>query len=870
MRWWRRLLRRRALEAELNAELQDHIERQVTDLVRSGLNEGEARRQAAALFGGVESTKESCRDARGTRWLEDLTADVRYALRLVRKSPAFSAVAVLSLALGLGANIAVVSLLQAVVLRTLPVRSPYDLVLLGERSPEREVFSWSRTQFRELSGSATLSGLCAFRPRIDMAVESPTGADVARGQLVSGNCFEVLGVGPALGRMLRPDDDDAGAAQPAAIVSYGFWLRYFGGDPAAIGRTLQLKGRAFTVVGVTPPAFLGLEPGQAVDVTVPLSHSPLLMGRALDSPTVRWLRLIGRVAPGVARDRAAADLERIWRHPSSGREPAASARIEVLSGAQGLNELRRQFSTPLRILAAGVGLLLLATCANLASLLVARARSREHELRLRAALGAARGRIVRQLLTETCVLSVLGGAAGLGLAVWGARAIVVLLSRGRQTIALPPMFDARLIGFAFALTAVTALIFGAWPAFWATRQSARASDTERTTTRSGRARTATLIAAQTAVSAILLTGAILFSRSLANLHAVDLGIDPRHVLLASIQPGVAGVERARVRPLHRELFVRLSNAPGVRSVSMAMDLPLGGVSYTAAVSVPPAKAGDDQVNFNFVGPRFFETMGIPILAGRDLRLDDDERARPVAVVSASLAAHYFPDRSAVGEHLDTGDLIVEIVGVADDVPYTSLRAPKERMLYRPYLQNAAVAGGLTYAVRTDLGPAPAAEIVRAALRELAPGVPVSVLDTLDARVDGSIASERLLASLSAFFGAMALLLVGVGVYGTLTYALAQRTRELGIRLALGASARDIARMVLGGALTPVCLGLLVALPLTFSATRVARQMLFGITPGEPAAYMAAAVILVGAAIAAAALPTRHAVRADPIAALRQE
>jgi predicted permease len=873
MRWWKRLQRRDALDVQLDAELRDHLARQTADLIKTGLSEAEARRQAGAMFGALEAIKEECRDARRTRWVEDGVADVIYACRLLRKSPAFGAVAVLSLALAIGANIAVVSLLDVVVLRTLPVPAPRHLVLLAERAPDRQILSWSRTQFRALAESGTLTGLCAFRPQLDLGVGSTAGADVARGQLVSGNCFDVLGVRAALGRMLTKADDEAGEALPAVVISYGFWKRYFGGDRAAVGSMLRLKDRPFTVVGVTPPEFLGLEPGQPLDVTIPLAHAPLVVGGAVAaSPNVRWLRLIGRVRPDVALDQAAADLDRLWRNAPELKSATKGAgnRLEVLPGAHGLNDLRRQFSAPLSILMAGVGLLLLVACANLAALLLARTRSRDHEMRLRIALGAGRGRILRQLLTEACVLSAAGGAAGLGLASSGSRAIVVLLSRGRTAIALPPMIDGWLLIFAFMLTGVTSIAFGVWPALSALRDGSLASAAVRTTTRRGRLRAGALIAVQTTVSALLLTGAVLFWRSLAKLYSVDLGFEKQHVLLARIQPGLAGNDRQQTRALYQELFVRLSGAPAVRSASMAMDLPLGGVSATADASIPGEKACDDQVNYNFVGPRFFETMGIPIMAGRDFAITDDGRSRRVAIASASLAARCFPSGHAVGKHLDGWSQTVEIVGVAKDIPYAGVRDEKERVLYRPYLQDSGVAAGLTFVVRTDLAAAPAGDLVRSVLRGLAPAVPVSSIWTLEAKVDASIPTERLLAHISAFFGAMALLLVAIGVYGTLAYSIAQRTRELGVRVALGATRGDIARTILAGALAPVGAGLLLGVPLTLAVAGVARQFLYGITSRDPAAYAAAIVALLAAALAAALLPIRQAVRGDPIAALREE
>ena len=861
---WRRLLRRRLLESQLDAELRDHLDRHTADLVASGLTEAEARRQARLQLGGVESVKEECRDARGTRWMDETAADVRYAVRLLRKSPAFSAVAVLSLALSIGANLAVLSLVDAVLLKPLPVRSPGDLVLLGERSPEREVLSWSRDQFRVLGGSQMLTGLCAFRPQLDFGIAGRAAVELVPGQLVSGNCFDVLGLRTALGRGLMPEDDEA--VRPVTVIGYGFWQRYFGGDPAAVGRTIQLSGRAFTVVGVTARDFLGLEPGRTVDVTVPLSHATLLMGRAIGSPNVRWFRLIGRLRRDVPRDRAAEDLERLWQQTER-RNP--QGRFEMLSGAQGLNDLRRQFAVPLRILMAAVGLLLLVACANLASLMLARARSRTQEIRLRLALGAGRRRIVRQLLTESCVLSALGAIAGLGLATWGSKALVALLSRGRPAIVLPPTIDLRLLGFAFALTAGTSLAFGVWPALWATRQAAgERLATSRSTTAGGRRQAAALVAAQATVSALLLTCAILFARSLWNLQAVDLGFDKSHVLLAGIRPG-ASYDRPRVPALYRELLERLTAASQVQSATTTMDLPFGGVSYTAAVAVPPEPPGDEQVNFNFVGPRFFETFRIPLLAGRDFQLADDAQSLAVGVVSESLAARYFPGQSAVGRRLMAGNQAVEIVGVARDVPYVSVRTARERVLYRPY-QQAPGGIGQTFVIRTNLAPGPAAELLRGTLREIAPGVPVSSVATLDARVDGGIASERLLANISAFFGVMALLLVGIGVYGTLAYSIAQRARELGVRLALGATRGNIAGLVLRGAVTPVCLGLAVGLPLTLAVSRVAGGFLYGITPRDPAAYAASTGVLLAAALLAAAVPVRLATRADPIAALREE
>jgi predicted permease len=858
MTFWKRMAyllpwRRRAAERDMQEELQSI-----------------AAMAEPRELGNLTRAAEDARAEWEWAWLEHISQDVRCALRTLRKSPAFTATAVLSLALGIGAASAIFGLVNAVLLRKLPVPVPEELVLFAELAGDNRTLSWSLDQFHSLQQNDALAGLCAFRPRVTFSVTRAGEAELSPGQLVSGNCYEVLRLRAHLGRLLTPDDDAAGDAHPVAVISHQFWRRHFDADPDVVGRTLELRGRSVSIVGVTPPDFYGFEPGRSVDVTVPVSLQPWIFQQRM-TPTTRWLRVIGRLRSHVSAEQAASELAVRWGTIVGPARPGTPAkRFALLSGAQGLNDLREQFSLPLRLLMAAVGLLLLITCANLASLLLARARVREQELTLRLALGASRGRIVRQLLTESLMLSVLGGAGGLALAASGSQTIVSLLSRGRSPILLDISLDPTLFGFTLGITVATTLVFGLWPAFAATRRDlqSRLRMTTRNVIGSNRRRAQALLTAQTVLSFVLVIAAGLFARSLTRLYAVDLGLDRHQTMVVTLNPDVAGATGGRATQILEEFSARLASVPDIRSFTQAMDLPFGGSSYRASTAPEGEPIDNTQVvSFNFVGPRFFETLGIPLISGRDLQRSDDARSRPVAVISQSLASRYFPGRPAVGARLQFGAVVAEIVGVARDVPYEGVRRERELVIYRPFSQGDTGVPG-TYVIRTDLPPAALAELVRRTLRELAPGVPVNTMTTLEAQHDGSIATERLLASIAGFFGVMALLLVAVGVYGNLAASVAQRTREFGIRLALGATGGRIVRMILGNALLPVSLGIVIGLPLAFSSARIAQGALFGVTSHDPLTYLSSAVALLLVAVMAATAPSRKAARADAVSALR--
>lgn len=872
MNWWRRLVARSTLDRQLDREIADHIERQALDYVRAGMDEDEARRRAALAFGAVESVKEECRDARGARWLLDAARDSRHAVRQMRKHPASVLVAALSLGLSIGAFAAVFSLVDAVLLRPLPVPAPQRLVLLAETSVDREIRVWSMTQLQSFAHSSALSGICAFRPRTDFSVTRDGSAEVAAGQLLSGGCYRVLGLRPQLGRLFTEEDERASEANPVAVISDAFWRRQFAADPNVVGRSLELKGHTVTIVGVTPPAFFGLEPGRAVEISLPLSvQSWVMAGRPL-SPTVRWLRLIGRLPPDATRDRAAAELTALWaQFPAASRTRGGPAsRFELLDGAQGHSEIRAQFSRPLRLLFGAVGLLLLLACSNLASLTLARNQLRTGEVSLRLALGASRGRLVRQLFTESLVLSLVAGAAGLTIAFWASRAIVTLLSRGRTPIVLSVGLDARVVVFTMLVTLLASLLFGLWPALKASRSDLQ-PDLQagaRTLTGSRGRRWNALIAVQTTLSIVLVIAAALFARSLGRLYAADVGVDKRHVMLVVIGAGMNGGSRSVTSAIANDFGDRMSRTSGIQSVTTAMDLPFSGSSYHAGISVPGQPASDsDGVNFNFVGSRFFETMGIPLFRGRDFQASDDAGHPAVGIISESLARRYFSGTDPLGRHLRSDSTDVEVIGIARDVPYEGVRSERELTLYRPQKQGGQGAG--TIAIRADVPAAWLATLIKQTLHDIAPAVPVISMTPLAEYFDGSIAAERLVADVAAFFGLMSLLLVAIGIYGTLASSLAQRTREFGVRRALGASNGALTRMILTHALIPVTLGLIVGVPVSLATAGLAEAAVFGVTARDPVTYAESAGVLILVAVIAAALPARSATRMSVTSALRQ-
>ena len=867
-------------DADLEAELRLHLELAAEHERRASSSEAAAR-AAVIRFGGLAQSMEAVRDQRGLPWLTDLARDLRYGVRALRRNPMFAAVAVLTLALGIGANTAIFSLADAILLRTLPVSNPRELVVLRQRGPAGNIFPFTSPAAVALAERRdALSGLAAFRPWLDTHVSVNGETELAVMQLVSSNYHAVLGIRAVVGRTLIEQD-----REPVAVISHRYWQRRFAADPNIVGRVLEMQGRSFTIVGVTPPEFFGTQPGRYVDVTAPLGAQAMTM-----PPNARWLYLVGRLAPGVSREQALSSLRVQWTQlaaapPSRSRPPDT---LELDSGAQGLNELRREFSVPLRILMATVAVVLLLACANLAGLLIVRSSARQHEITTRLSLGAGRGRIVRQLLTESALLAAAGGSAGVALASWVTTLLVAMMSRGRGAIALDVAPNARTFAFAAAITIATAALFGLLPALGASRTDEQSRlklsglGADRQRNMWGRV----LVAAQVALLVLLLTSAGLFARTLQKLRDVDLGFRQDQVLVVSVSAGPA-YRGQGVRALYEELDARFGALPGVRSVSLSMDTPpLGGLSMAAGIAVPgrpPDPEDAPPVYHNFVGPRFFETLGIPVLAGRDFEPGDDQRAPRYVVISESLARRYFDGEEPLGRQIVAGDpqcrrcpppSTASIVGVVKDVRYTSLRADAPLMIYRPYRQETNAPAN-TFLIRTASDSAEALmPLLRAEVRAVAPALPPPSVVRLEDRVAAVLVEERMLAALSSAIGVLAAILAAVGIYSTVAFAVARRQREIGVRMALGALPVHVARMVLAEAFATVAGGLALGVPAAIAAALAARSLLAGVlfelSPTDPFILLGSTAAILLTASIAAYVPARRAAHIDPVASLKYE
>jgi predicted permease len=796
----------------------------------------------------------------------------------------------LVVALGIGANTAIFSLLDAVILRPLPVRQPDQLVLASHEVQGRPAMPFAAYHFRALRAkSDVLADLAAFRP-LPLSITYRGESELAFGQLVSGSYHAMLGVPAAIGRTLTASDDSALVGDRPAVISYGYWQRKFGGARTVLGESIEVNGQPFTIVGVTSRGFFGTQPGRAVEVTIPLSRQPGVFGqRSLidDAAEARWLYLIGRLAPGVSRERAnvalglAWDQVRVSRAPA-GRMPPPQA-FRLLDGSQGLNELREGFSLPLQVLMAMVGIVLLIACANLATLLLARSSVRRQEVSLRLALGAGRSRVLRQLLTESLLLATIGGAIGVGLAYVASDLLVQIMSARQQAVVLDLAPNLRTLTFTLVVSLTAGIAFGIVPSLRAARTGvATAVRAATSPAQGGRRWSQTAIAAQVMLSVGLLAEAGLFVRSLSSLRGLDAGFtDGRAVLLASIRTRAGSSDQVtRQVELFRELSAR-SSSLSARSVTFSMDTPFaGGLSYGQNIEAEgrPRDASDDVVWFNFVGPRFFETIGVPV-RGRDFRDEDDERSPSVAVISEALARKYFPGGNPVGRHIRTTACVrcsttvdVEVVGVAADVTYTNLRAVPTEMIYLPFLQGGAAngVGGITIAIRAAARPRETAAALRRELPVISRDLLISSLATLDDLRDDTLSRERVVATLSTWFGALALLLGCVGLHGTLSYAVARRRSEMGVRMALGAGRSRLVGMVLGESLRPVLVGIALGLPLAFVAGGLLERLLFGVTSSDPLTYVVAVATLLISAAGAAFLPATRAASVDPVVALRSE
>ena len=830
--------------------------------------------------------------------------DLRYAWRAMTKSPVFSIVVVATLALGIGANTAIFSLVDVVLLKSLPVQEPEKLVLFGKGqgvgltngfpNGSSDLFSYpfyqeTRQHKEAFSDVAALLSI-AWNVHGRVHTNQETGdAEQIKVQPVSGNYFSVLGVHAGAGRIFNDGDDEQPGAHPVAVVSHAWWEHRLGGDLAAIGKTITIDKTDYTIVGVAAKDFFGTTVGQAPDIWVPLA-----MGGQL--PPAHWdgrqdklfqnLYLIGRLKDGVQVDQANAVVNLLYKnslHELAGAQPSAEqlrdiqqAAIELTPAGQGISELRREFSLSLRLLMAVVVLVLLIACANVANLMLARASARRKEFAVRLALGASRTRIIRQLLTESLLLAGLGGIAGVFLAWWGSRLLVLMASSGAQSLPLDTSPNARLLVFTLLASLFSAAIFGLAPALRASRldlSSAIKDGKGAVQLTSFSLLGKALVVAQVALSLLLMVGAGLFVRTLINLQSLPTGFNQENVLLFQIDTATTGYKDAEFAPLLREVEERVKAVPGVQGASFSFVIFNQGQWTSQAFTreqIPPGQSR--AVRNNVVGFDYFSTMGIPLVLGRAFGPQDSDRSQKVAVISEAMASRFFPNGSPLGRRfgIDGPESLnqIEIIGVAKDAKYGSVTEQLRPMAYYPHSQRPQPLSN--FVVRFNGAPGAFMPQVRQAIREVNRNLPIDEVLSLSEHIDRSLARQKLVARLASFFGLLALLLACVGLYGVLSYSVARRTAEIGIRMALGAGTVDVLKLVLKNGVAMTLIGVALGVSGAFALTRVIAGLLFGVKPTDPITFVAVSAAMIVVALIACYIPARRATRVDPLVALRYE
>ena len=905
------MFRRSRLDEELQEEIQLHIELRRRALLQEGIEPRNADREARRMFGNVAAIREETRDMWGFPTVEALVQDVRYGARILRRSPVFTVTAVLSLAIGIGASAAVFGLADTVLLRKLPVPRPDDLVRLrwsvpggalpfeslsgysAQTDSESSSTSFSFTAFERIRKD-TAAALDTFGfadlDRVNVALDGRPETEFA--QVVSGNYFSALGVTPAAGRFIGDADDQPGAA-PVAVISHDYWQRRFGAAPDTVGRSIVVNNITFTIAGIAREGFHGtLQVGQEPALTLPLAmYGPVTRGEDPLDPQFWWVLMMGRLKPGTSaagvQPRLDAIVKQTVRYARASIAPEALPRVVVEPGAAGQTEERDSMREPLVAMGFVVGIVLLVACANVSTLLLARGRARRREVAVRVAIGAPRVRIVRQLLTESLLLAVVGSALGLVVAHWlGAALAPALVTRGSFGISIDPGLDWRVLAFTTLLAAACSVAFGLAPALRSTllqigpglQEAGRAAAASRRT-RLG----ASLVVVQVALSMLLLSAAGLLALSLINLQRVSPGFDPHNVLVFGIDPQQNGYDEARVRQTLERALERLRALPGVAGASISSHrLVANSASTSVAVRADearPAPGSPEAAPFVrshsawrlTVDETFLQTMGIPVLRGRGLTAADTGNAPAAAVINEALAKQLFGTSDVVGRAFRFGlhgDTDVHVVGVAANARYSSMRRDPPPTAYLSYHQQPMPSA--TFEVRATDNVRSLAPSVREAMREVDPTLPLVNLRTEDDQIVESLTEERLFARLATLLGATTLLLAGIGVYGLLAYAVARRTQEIGVRMALGAERSAVRWMILRQSIALAGIGLALGIPAALYSTRVVESMLFGLTARDPFAIGAAGVIMACVAVLAAYVPARRASRVNPIVALRAE
>lgn len=927
LRW---LMHRREKEAELREELQFHLEEEAEECRAEGSTSEEAERAARRELGNLMLIEEDTRAV--WRWplVEQFGQDLRYAFRTMAANRLFALLAIASLGLGIGANAAIYSFMDAILLRSLPVRDPQSLVVLNWRAKwgtgpdvmhSMSGNTWGDSKSGEMSGIFPFPAFELFRKsdsvfssvfahfqfwqsrRLNVAIRGQ--ADIASGWSVSGDYFRGLGVAPAAGRLILPDDDRPGASA-VVVASYGFSQRHFGEAGNAAGQQVLIDNVPFTVVGVAPPEFFGVDPGGAPELYFPMHANELLgagkqFGFKPDTYLDRnyyWTQIMGRLRPGVSLAEAQARLAPEFRQwvastASNDGEKANLPELVLREGAGGLDSLRRRYSKPLYVLLTLVGLILALACANVANLLLARAAARGREIALRLSVGASRARVLRQLLTESVLLSSLGGILGVFFALWGIRFLTLLLASGRANFTLRADLNWHVLGVAAALSLVTGVLFGLAPALQALRVDVMPALKGLRRSSAGIqpffrrvSLSQMLVAGQIAITLVLLFAAGLFVRTLSNLESIDVGFNRENVLLFQIDARKAGHKDPEISSFYGELRKRFGAIPGVREASLSEDSLIdAGTGLPLGVSGEPPNPANRILS---VGPEFFRTMQIPILEGRDLAERDRSGSPAVAVVNEAFVKANFGGRNPLGQHLimwkaggellskqmlDPGNKLardMEIVGVCRNASYGSLTRATPPVAYLPYDQGYPELEHMVYALRTSGDPLRYVNPVREILRQADARIPISEVRTQAAEIDQTLSQEITFAGLCSGFATLALVIACVGLYGTISYSVAQRTSEIGIRMALGAQRGKVLQMILREVLRLAGAGLAIGGGTALAASRFVESLLWGIKHNDPRSLVLAVVTLLGAALLAGYLPAHKASRIDPMGALRHE
>lgn len=902
----RRIIHRQEVDNDLDDEIRSQLELMVDQKIEKGMNRDEARRAAKIDLGGVEQVKEQVRAARTGVWFDTLLQDVRFGLRMLRKNPGFTTVVVLTLALGIGVNTAIFSFMDSILVRQLPVRDPSSLVTLNWHSQLGFTFSMhcdGCTDNSTKSGivadifpypvfdlfrknDSLFSSVFAYCSARNLSLIIRGRAGVAKGEYVSGDYFRTLGLAPGAGRLIIPDDDQISAA-PVAVLSWGFSQGYFGGPQKAVGQSVVINGIPVVVVGVAPPEFFGVDPAANPDIYLPLKKAPVLTAASSVSITGAWyldqnsywVQMMARLRPGVTLAQAQAALApqfHQWEQSARTTRNAGTPLpfLVMGDGARGLEVLRDEYSKPLYVLMTLVAIILAIACANVAGLLLARGAVRRREMALRICVGAGRGRVVRQLLTESVLLASFGGILGVFFAVWGVRFLTLLLANGRANFTLHAKLNWQVLAAAAALSLLTGIFFGLAPALQSTRVDVMPALKE---VRAGQSRTRgrmglrqILVVSQIALTLPMLAAAGLFVRTLSNLQHVELGFNRENLLLFTLNARQAGHQNAELIDLYNNLRQRFSAIPGVRRVTLSASALIGEGWWGTNVLV-----SGKTINTRFlsVGPDYFGTMQVPLVLGRGIDERDQSTSTPVAVINELFAKANFDGENPIGQHLtflNKAHRELEVVGVSKDTRYGDVKRAPAPVVYFAYNQGVWPVDDMTYAVRTASDPLAYVNNIRETVHQADPRLPVQNVRTQAAQIDQTMSQEITFAKLCTAFAILALTIASVGLYGTMSYDITRRIGEIGIRIALGAQRGDIVRTVLGKGVALVTTGTVIGLCASLGLTRLVASQLWGISTTDPRTFAAVIAVILVVGLAACLVPARRAMKVDPMVALRHE